>query len=384
MPFSLDQSQENMAKNRSKFRNRAITLLLGFVIPALAGFAPDEPSVETALSDYQKGLKALEEKFSHCKGEGVYSTFRLPKNSNQRVETKAKIEFAYSPGKGRQAKSPIPWNQPETKPDPTKKADLALNFQTIIGYNDKYSFFVGRSTPTAAPVIEWLDPGQKGGRRQIDNSVGFLSLCPIAIYHVRLSDYFQRKAFHVDRVVELPTSSKSRRWKFVFSEPMPQGLKKNARPAVAGWFVVAPDDGWLLHEYGIVHANPITGEKIYTYVGHVAYEKNSHGEQIPTRAGSRLYWGAFDSDPVISNPSIVAREGEDLEFTSFQFTDSPSSDFTLSGFGLPEYGQTVAQVSAARSRPWWIFAIAGLSGVAAFVLRRLATRNRDAQTPEKV
>jgi hypothetical protein len=359
------------------FGNMRTSLLLGIFIPALVCVGSDEPSSDAVFIEYKKGLKVLEEKFDHCRGDGVFSSFRVPKNSKDRIETKAKIEFAFSGGKGRQARSPMPWKEP----DPMKTSGRTMNYQTILGYNDRYSFTVGRPTPSADPVIESLDPGEKLGRSQIDNSVGYLSRSPIAIHQVRLSHFIEIPGFRVDRVIEVNPANEPRRLKFEFTLPKKSGLAKNARPIVAGWFVVTPDEGWLVHEYGNVHAAPTSGEKIFTYVGHVNYQKNSRGEQVPTKANVRLYLGAFDSDPAIISPSTSPVSGEDFEYTSFEFSDAPASAFTLSGFGLPEYGQTVAQVSSARSRPWWTVALAVLSGVAALGLRRLATRNREAKVP---
>ncbi len=363
----------------ANLRKTPVVLFFGILIPAFAAIATDQASPETLFGEYRKGVKVIEEKFDHCRGEGNFSSFKIPKDNSKRSETKAKISFAFAPGKGIEIRSPVPWKEPQANPDPTKKAGGVINYQTILGYNDKYSFNLGKSTPNAGPVIELFEPGDKRGRSQISNSAGYLALSPISNHFARMSDFLHVEGFRIDRVVEDKSPTESRRMRFEFSIPKKSDLPKNARPVVSGWFVVAPDDGWLVHEYGNIHAAPTSGQKIYTYVGHVNYQKNSRGHLVPSKADVRLYLGVYDSDPATMNPPVASNLGEDFEFTKFEFTDPPASDFTLSGFGLPEYGQTVAQVSATRSRPWWIVGLAVLSGGVALGLRRLATRNRVAK-----
>jgi hypothetical protein len=225
-------------------------------------------------------------------------------------------------------------------------------------------------------IINSLVPGEKEGRLTIHNLFGFMALCPTMVYHGRISLFFDRPGFRVDRIGDLQEGSdRSRRLKIEFSIPKPDKLKAGSRPITSGWLVVSPDDGWLLHEYGSVTENQT--KKIYTGIGHVTYDKP--GSAVPVRSQYRVYRGVFDSDPTVSDPSFAPILGEDFEFTSFQFAGSPESDFTLSAFGLPEFGQTVAQAATAQSRPWWILVLAVISAFAAFVLRRLSLKGRSSK-----
>jgi hypothetical protein len=350
-----------------------LTILLVLLVGTSTVSAADTSSSEATLAQYVKALTTLEEKFDHCQGEGNFSRFVSARGGKEGRQSRSKVSFAFSDGKGRQ----IQEFPPATGSSGSTNTNDPKFLEMVSAYNPRYSFKITRKPATEAFMIDTIEPGPDRGRLSILNSLAYLALCSSMTYHSKISWTIGRPGFRVDRVDEIASApGQSRRLKLTYSIPLPPELRLNAVPITAGWFVVAPEDGWLLHEYGSVHENP-KQRILFTQVGRVTYARGATGSTVPGKSQFRSYPGKFDSDPADSDPSIAPTSGEDFEFTSFRFADSPDRDFTLSAFGLPEFGQTVAQVSSARSRPWWILVVAVLSGIAAFGLRRVATKYRN-------
>ena len=104
-------------------------------------------------------------------------------------------------------------------------------------------------------------------------------------------------------------------------------------------------------------------------------------------------------DPKQANLAVAPISWDEFHFTKLEFGDMPARDFTLTAYGLPEFGQssakqaTKAPVTATekaavtqtdgppisrRSTPpiaWWIFGLAAVALGVAIVARRLGSNS---------
>ena len=90
-----------------------------------------------------------------------------------------------------------------------------------------------------------------------------------------------------------------------------------------GFFVVCPDEKWVLYEY---ECREKKGPRQSAFTGTVEYEGTRDGHPVPKRA-IRQTLRLPERDVI--NTTLI-------EFVDFRFADVPDQDFTLSAFGIAE------------------------------------------------
>jgi len=338
-----------------------------------AGLAPNSNSAATIQAEYLKALAILEQKFDHCSGEGLFSTSKQPPVKGL-ITTRTWVVFAFAGGRGQLVKTNIPSDAEDFESDDLAKIKSSLKdgSRHITNYSKEYSFSLAKNA--TGYIVQAMEAGDKSGRRSVDQGPGHAIRAATMAHNRPISAYFGMKGFHLDRVTELGPGTRAS-LKIEYSIPKQLNAPKSVIQITSGWFVVSPADQWLIREYGIVRTYS-SDQSQTTDVGHVEYQSESDGQLRPIKTDRRSYIGAFTVDPVATDPAVTPYLSEDFQFTEWRFGDRPERDFTLSAFGLPEFGQTVAQAAAARSFPWWTVAAAfGFAGLA-FGLWRLARRER--------
>ena len=335
------------------------------------GAAPESLRKEAIQAEYLKALPLLQQRFDHCNGEGLFTTFRIPKGSNSPTVdlNRTWVEFSFAGGRGKTVRTPLD----SIKHDVGGAADEDLaklkpgrnpGLQAVTAYNQTYSFDLLGAKP--AYKVEDLKASDKSGRESLINNAGYAACSAFMAYHTPISVYFGFNDFRLDRVTAL-SPEMNPRLKLEFSV-IPRPITKPSGYRIAsGWFVVNPADEWLIHEYGIVYNWSSSAQT--TNVGRVQYQTGPDGRSRPARTSYRIYRGKFTADPAATDPAVIPASGEDFQFAKFQFGDEPERDFTLSAFGLPEFGQ-----ADAGSFPWVLMvAVAGFAALA-FALRRFSRR----------
>ena len=356
------------------------TFLILAIDLAAIGTGPDVTSKEYVLSEYPKALKALEARFARCSGEGIFTTFRTLGDGKARTSNQTNIEFEFLDANGRLIGTML--DDVGGRRDPTApnaKSVRRRDYQYVMAYNDKYSFTLSKQFPASNHQIKMLVAGPEKGRREVISGPGHPVRCAFMAGKEPVAVIMGVQKFQVDRVIELHPPAQPRRLRIEFSIPRtpPPALSEDSKARrpyhlASGWFVVSPDEQWVLLEFGRV-INAPTGDQS-TIVGHAEYTHGPTGEPVPVKWDLNEYLGGFSTDPMVTNPGAVPVIGETFEFEKLRFNSPPDRDFTLTAFGLPEFGQI-----ASRPRPWnaiWICVAAAVAIGVAFALRRLATRSR--------
>lgn len=338
----------------------------------------DAPPLEATRDAYLKALKDLEARFAHCRGSGLYLSFRVPKDivpSEAALRSTPRrqrwIEFSSA---GDRRKQTTNVRALANAYSGTIEYDLFRNHfeageKSVTAYNRDYSFAAEQHGSEF--VVKSLEAGDKAGKRSlglfsfIDDPVAYARVNPIA-------KIFERKGFHLDGIAPIgPDADSPLRMDFSFPDRLV------GEPSIAylrsGWLVVDPRANWLLREYGIVFLEGRNNFPV-TEVGTVGYEGSSDGQMLPKEVLIHSFWGTYSKNPETFDPPVLPKFGEEFHYADFRFGDEPRENFTLGAYGLPEFGQTVAQVEAARSFPWWTVGAAVGFGALAVGLRRWAAR----------
>jgi len=303
--------------------------------------AADEPMTkERVLVEYPKALKALEAGFTHVSG----TEFSTPIVDHvQKVAIRrSRRDFAVSGVSGFYSHTYLEGFQvadPGKKDAP--KAKVSPSFQTVRGTNDKYSFVLGKQTPTSDYVVIRKDADTKKIREE-------LSIAACQHMHMTcmgsmpILNLLADSGFHLERISENPLGSPRGTLKLEFTVDVPKdfftgrAVPFRAR-IVSGWILVSPQDGWVMNDSLV---NYITADsKKYAHTHHIDYAKGPDGKLVPSKATFRAYEGHFETDPAINNPNVIPMAGTITEIVDLKFGERPASDFTLGAFGLPEDGK---------------------------------------------
>jgi hypothetical protein len=325
---------------------------------------------ELVSLEYPKALAKLEAKFDHCHGEGVLLTTRKSRGgASAETTSKVRVQFAFSGENGLLINTSL--GDPRAQDSTTKDDSAKVRpYETVLGYTAKSSYSLTKKTPSSEYVVRWLNAEPNTARKEIIRGAGQLVFRPTMVSLTAISDFFKSPEFHLEKVVELLTEDRTRRLRIEFTNPRRPGAPANAMATTSGWFVVSPENQWMLHEYGVSLTSP--NSRGITRIGHLQYKSDAKGELIPVNFDCKIYAGVLSSDPESSNLPADLTSSEEFRFEKFEFGDTPEEKFRLSAFGLPEFGQTVTQATAARSNRWWYLGGAVGLGVVALVLRRLS------------
>jgi len=337
---------------------------------AADGKASDAMTKERVLAEYPKALAALEARFSHANGEGMLLSLQSRPEHGSIVERR-KVGFSFSSGNGRLTLTRTDAPGAHEDSSGKKVVKYPKNYQTVVCYNDKYSFEITKEDVASEYIIRMLEAGPRQSRRSIHMQIDFAVRCAMNAQLDSISTMLTLPEFRIDRVAEESSSTGRGKLRIDFSIAKKPDPARKTSVITSGWLVVSPAEQWVLYEYGSI-LTTWTLKKL-TYIGHVEYKKGSDGEPEPVRCSYRLYRGDYKADPALSDPGVVAASGQDFEFTHLSFADRPAGDFTLTAFGLPEFNQ-IASATRPRSSSWWIWAGAAVVGVAAFALRRISRR----------
>ena len=230
---------------------------------------------------------------------------------------------------------------------------------------------LSRPRPDSVFSIGLLETGPDRGKQLLAPGPRNAATCVTHAYVMSIARLIAIPRFHVDRVREVGPDLGPSRLRVEFTIPTDTRGKTSGSHISSGWLVISPGERWILHGYGLVETLNARQSVQATRVGSVDYVRDPKGETRPARYGCRLYRGRFEADP--TDPSLVPITTEDFQFTSFLFGDTPAREFTLAGFGLPEFGEPASR-RLNRPYPWWIIGAAvGALGLAV-TLRRLAKR----------
>ena len=349
----------------------SVSIAVSILVVVGSSAASEEMSPKVFTTDYLTALKKLDAKFANCSGEYVESIYLSRANG---IASQVRRTFAFAQGAGLLVETAKDGgDEKKTSADPRKKG-LGARFETVTAYNNNYSFSLVKSDPHSAYVLGMLEAGPSRGRRQIvrgfrnpSNFFTQVSLTPI-------ETILESKSFRVERLSESGQGTDNHRIRVDFTRPMVvTQANMGGAHITSGWLIVAPEEGWLLHEYGVVKTLSARPSVQGTTVGHYEYSRDFGGEFRPVAYVVKRYDQRFNGDVV--DPGVTPSSTENFEFLGFRFGDTPARQFTLTAFGLPEFTDPAAR-TLNRPYPWWIIVISiGMFGIA-IVLRRLANRPR--------
>ena len=318
------------------------------------------------LAEYPEALKRLEAKYSKSRGVVHLKRVWEPPTSNADnkrigrpgIEEK---EFAFLS------------RQPEMARVVARLPDSRLYDEAVICVNARYGFFLAKGKGQTAFAVKSVDSDPKGELTELHNRALNVYLnSPFTIHGFRVEGFMSGSTFRIVDVSQEPPSG-GRLVRISFEYPVPATVK-NSRGGYEGWFVVSPDEKWVVREYQFKHINAK-----FKWTGSVHYE------------------GVSDGYPLLKEFTSMERsddgtrsETQTYDFREFRFADVPEHEFTLSAFGLPELldppggekaaiaGKTpegkASSVGVSRtSNAWVLYVLLGLGSLAAAVALKLAS-----------
>ena len=250
----------------------------------------------------------------------------------------------------------------------TQESDGTTQRGSVTAKNSQYGFRLNRNSSTSGWLLKeliapagipdtWVKYPQRG---KLPVTAWGYRLDPL----LWLPDVVSTNEFIVSGVksVGSPAGIRAR----VEFRYQPNDRDNNA--ARVGWMDLDPERYWLMCDYETRLISEQPGGN--TLRAHFEYRPDHLNRPIVDRITL-----SAKTDPGVS-PS------EDLEIvhecSATEQSSVPESEFTLSAFGLPEPNG----VKWNTGTPWyvWLFAAAGVTLLAAFVLRRLARRSRSVAT----
>jgi hypothetical protein len=317
----------------------------------LSARGDDGALAQLVLRDYPRALRALEERFSTAKGVVKRSIERNATSKSAKRVSRERLVFECKRPYMARVVSDI------EKTVTRDGTDKSTRLERVLCYNHEYTFELRREGAADNLSVTSFEPNRDGKsnmeHREMGNSLSKYLNAPFSLYVWPVSSIFaeQRLAVHdVSRVSE----GKLQLLKVRFER------KPDSKGAGGfnGWFLVSPDEAWVLRSYEYTDKNGIFVR------GSIEYGDIEGGVPVPKRIVHAK--GTAES----SAPTQVTT----YEFDEFNFADVPDSEFTLSAFGLPELRSSSG--GSERNPARWLFAIACLGIVTAVALKTASSRLR--------
>jgi hypothetical protein len=334
-------------------------LAFAFFVAALslqgggAALAQDSQLREVFLRDYPPALKVLESRFASAKGAVRVSREVSPgqtEGGGVKREWVGTIAFERKGPYMARAVGDI--DQNITKAD----EKIALHRVKANCYNRDYSFQLRKRDANDqffATSIEHND-----GRKTPADDTSMVSLlytyleASHRIPVLSMSGLLADEQFSV-RAVSRVDGGKTPWLKVEFET----GANSKWFGALKGWFVVSPDEAWVLRSYDYARGG---GKGMHQW-GSVEYAGEQGGIPLPKRVSRHS-----------RAPGGGREQSRTWDFDEISLVDVPDRDFTLAAFGFPEPAQSVAR-SAGSFAPM-LFGIAGLSMAAAVAFKVASSR----------
>jgi hypothetical protein len=225
------------------------------------------------------------------------------------------------------------------------------------------SFDLKRKTPGSAFEISEADTTMA---LHIQNSEWIRRNCKlpfaaVSILERPISEFMKDKQFQITGITEIPSRGSDGAndvrvdWKNPFQDD--QGNVRNR----GGWFLFSPARGWALKEYEFWTKDP----KQVRLRGEIEYGEVVNGVPIPKKA--TLLSVRNDAEAVLL---------ESQELVRFRVGTSPSSEFQLANFGIPDAVVAGNHHGAGSGRILVLLGVIGLiaSVLVLFLVRRRAGR----------
>jgi hypothetical protein len=324
-------------------RSVALALCLTmFMMQAPRQVGADDVSLkEMVLREYPQALNALENRFLSVKGV-VRSSIAIRRIDGDRLSNETATFECKLPYMSRVVRD---------REDTQKKK----REQLVICYNRDYSFELSKHHTNSGWFISFFE-NNLNGKSKLAKGAMFTSLlqylnAPFLMYVPRLSSLFAEEGFSVRAVTRVRDGDKQMLKVEFDRKPDSKGRKGSH-----GWFVVSPDEAWVLHSFEYQDKNG------NSYSGTMEYAGVERGVPVPKRVVHTIRGGR---DP---RPSVFT-----YDFDELSFVDVPDRDFTLDAFGLPELAQSGGR-STRGSPARWFFALSLAAMAIALILKVASSR----------
>ena len=223
---------------------------------------------------------------------------------------------------------------------------------SCIGRESGFSF--QRDLKTGVPVLKNVSTETKGIQLPLQKGLFRALYAPFSLDTHRISTLLKEQTITVDAVSEIVEAGR-KQLKVNFKST--KEVSK-AFPFRSGWFLVSPDEGWILTKYELaIKSFP----KYLDCV--VEYQLSADGPLLPAKVTFRDPW------------STVVTTFENLRHETV-----PESEFTLTAFGLPDISKPIAEPTPGGSARWYYLA-AGLAVVVAVGLKTYSSRVASRRQP---
>ena len=319
---------------------------------------------QLVLAEYPKALVTLEDQYSTIYGRGILRILAKT-TSLTRPAASYGVVFRFRPGSAVFSRMA---SDPELVFAGVDSSDRVSGLfertpETLELYNSSYSASLLREQSKGEYTIKNLDSNLDLSQRTVSRIGGKLVKCSTATNSLDIRKLFTLPGFRLDRVASQPRLEGPLSLRIDYSIERKDFPEQRATLLTSGWLVVDPQHQWILHEYGSV-SQYRSGLQL-TNVGQLKYTSNDPLRFKPLSSSNYQYEGRHDSDPALDDPPLKPNQGEELQFLDVQFEARPEREFTLSGFGLPEFTQASTPRQRSSSMPWWILGVSAIAlGVA--------------------
>ena len=324
------------------------------LIPVLLCVALGSPQGSThdpkLISDYRAFLDNAQKRQEPISVDGTYQK-RNQIGSPSEETTKGHFQFSRS-SKNVLVKTTIDNYSKKGQEDSQLPLDSAKRQVqgTVHCINDDYGFRLVYEKGKE-PTIDYLS---KDTKQLIPPIKTFVRRCvdiPLSIDSIDLLTFIDRNAGKISSVTEVPNDGRSRKIKINFTFNLSDVPTKNGRAIAqldSGYWVVSPDDGWLLHEY-YLHYRLSTGST-YSKRGSVGYKNNPDSTLVPEKVVFQTFQQSEGKSQNGEKDNMETLTDEDIyTFSLYKREGEPLNHFRVSYFGFPELGPEQGSGSG-----WWL------------------------------
>ena len=328
------------------FRRRSLLaawgLGLGWVLGFPGGPAPAASPKERFLAEYPAAAEKLRAFYGQVRGEGTLTITRLksdPELKGDPAGTVRQYTIRFAVDSGRTRVEEIAESDAEDQPRGSVMAVVTTpdtRFKVTKSPDQRSFVLTDISHDVAAPSI-------------IAGYIEEFVQAPICLMRTPLSELIGSKGFVIRGVEETSDGErKLLRVQFQRAAPSPRDQE------TSGWFELSPEEGWVLKRYeyrfqsGLVNA------------GTVSFVRDRDGALVPKK---------------VEYTSTAKRGASRINFRFREFArvPTPSEEFTLAAFGLPDIA-SVGRDRAASHPSSWFFGLAIAALAVAILLRYLGVR----------
>jgi hypothetical protein len=306
--------------------------------------ADDASLREMFLRDYPQALKTLESRLSNAKG--VVKRSEVRGNKARTIVSSRTLTFECK----------LPYMARVVSDGETTVTKSDVKTSTHIGsapcYNRDYSFELSREGANNDWSVSSFD-SDPTAKSRMENIVMYPFLykylnAPFSLVGWRLSSLLSEERFSVRAVSRVRDGDKQMLRVEFDRRPDAKG-----REGFHGWFVVSPDEAWVVRSFEYMDELKNSGR------GTVEYGAVQRGVPVPKRV-------------VHDQRGRAANLEATYDFEEISLVDVPDRDFTLAAFGLPELAQS-SRASARGPAPW-LFVLSFLAAAVAMVLKMASSR----------